>query len=393
MIRVRRRGTTRSTPLIVLAFSVAALIVTPVAAHAVSIQTTQGMIAALTNRLSRLEKTSEITSNQYDADKVKLAQITANIKKLQGDEKGKRAAIKVTSKVLAQDIVRAYVLGASDAQILALFNQNATQSGARGVYENAVIGNLNQLKRTYEKEKTSLESTLRQVGIQRHAAGQQTYAMSQLLSLNIYNTNSTRDTLNKMTVALKGQIIAYEIQQGVIAAENHNLAGEETAITAASAVGGQNAANQVTVAIQQAAQQAAQSVTLVNVGSSAQGLAAVHYAESQIGVPYSWGGETPGVGFDCSGLVQWAWARAGITIPRTTESQWPAMVHVALNNLEPGDLLFYKNLDGDNLVDHVVMYVGSGPWGSSTVIAAAHSGTSVSLAPVFTDGLIGAARP
>src|ERR1035438_5715806 len=251
MIRVRRRGTTRSTPLVVLALTVAALIVTPVAAHASSITQTQAMIEDLTNRLSRLERTSEITSNQYDADKVKLATITANIKNLQGEEKGKRAAIKVTSKKLVQDIVRAYVLGASDAQILALFNQNATQSDSRSIYENEVIGNLNQLKHTYQKEKTSLDGTIRLVGIQRKDAGQQTYAMSQLLDLNIYNTNTTRDTINKMTKALRVEIVAYEIQQGVLAAQSKNLAGEEAAITAASAVGGQTAANQVTEAIQQ----------------------------------------------------------------------------------------------------------------------------------------------
>ena len=389
MIRVRRRGTTRSTPLVVLAICVATLIVTPIAAHAASITQTQAMIEDLTNRLSRLEKTSEITSNQYDADRVKLATITANIKNLQGKEKNKRAAIKVTQKALVKDIVRAYVLGASDAQILALFNDNPTQIGARTVYENEVIGNLNQLKHTYQKERTSLDTTIRLVNVQRVDAGQQTYAMSRLLSLNIYNTNTTRDTLNKMTVALKGEIIAYEIQQGVIAAKEHNLAAEETAITAASAVGGQKAANTVTEAIQQASQ----TVTLVNVGSTAQGLAAVHYAEREIGVPYVWGGETPGVGFDCSGLVQWAWAQAGIQIPRTTESQYPAMVHVTLNDLEPGDLLFYYNLDGDNAIDHVVMYVGSGPWGTSTVIAAPYTGTDVELAPVFTAGLYGEARP
>jgi cell wall-associated NlpC family hydrolase len=389
MIRVRRRGTTRSTPLIVLAFSVATLIITPTAAHASSISETQAMIAALTNRLSRLEKTSEITSNQYDADRVKLAQITSNIKNLQGKERGKRSAIKVTQKALVKDIVRAYVLGSADAQILALFDQSATQSDARTVYENEVIGNLNLAKHEYQKEKTSLDSTIRLVGVQRKDAGEQTVAMSRLLALNIYNTNTTRDTLNKMTVALKGEIIAYEIQQGVLAAKEHNLAAEETAITAASAVGGQTAANAVTEAIQQAAQ----TVTLVDVGSSAQGLAAVHYAESQIGVPYVWGGETPGVGFDCSGLVQWAWGKAGIQIPRTTETQWPDMVHVALTDLEPGDLLFYYNLDGDHSVDHVVMYVGSGPWGSSTIIAAPYTGTDVELAPVFTNGLIGAARP
>jgi len=86
-------------------------------------------------------------------------------------------------------------------------------------------------------------------------------------------------------------------------------------------------------------------------------------------------------------------AKAGIQIPRTTESQWPDLVHVPLNDLQPGDLLFYFNLDGDNAVDHVVMYVGSGPYGSSTVIAAAYTGTNIGYEPVFTNGLEGAARP
>ena len=58
-------------------------------------------------------------------------------------------------------------------------------------------------------------------------------------------------------------------------------------------------------------------------------------AESEIGVPYVWGGETPGVGFDCSGLVQWAWAQAGISIPRTTETQCPAMLHVSRPTSSP----------------------------------------------------------
>jgi cell wall-associated NlpC family hydrolase len=99
------------------------------------------------------------------------------------------------------------------------------------------------------------------------------------------------------------------------------------------------------------------------------------------------------VGFDCSGLVQWAWEKAGISIPRTTESQWPALHHVPLSDLQPGDLLFYYNLDDDHAVDHVVMYAGSGPYGKNTIIAAAHTGTNVGFEPLFTFGLIGAARP
>ena len=109
--------------------------------------------------------------------------------------------------------------------------------------------------------------------------------------------------------------------------------------------------------------------------------------------PTSSAARSAGVGFDCSGLVQWAWAQAGVSIPRTTETQWPALTHVSLDALQPGDLLFYYNLDGDNQVDHVVMYTGSGPYGTDTVIQAPFTGSTVSYSPIFTEGLIGAARP
>ncbi|MGH9157664.1 MAG: C40 family peptidase [Acidimicrobiales bacterium] len=58
--------------------------------------------------------------------------------------------------------------------------------------------------------------------------------------------------------------------------------------------------------------------TTTVVGSADRVIAA---AMTQLGVPYRWGGTTPGVGFDCSGLVQWAFAQAGVTLPRTTSQQ------------------------------------------------------------------------
>jgi cell wall-associated NlpC family hydrolase len=389
MLRVRRRGATRSTPLVLFAALSLTWILTPLSAGAVSIAQTQAEIAALSASLSQQEKTSEITSNEYDADKANLASINQNIVNLQGDETTKRAAIVVTSKALVTAIVRAFVLGAADAQILSLFNQNVTRSDARQVYEDQVIGNLNQLKNTYTREKKSLQNTIAAVATQRAHAQHATFEMKKLLAQNIQLANSTQATLASVTAELKSEIINYEIGAGVVAARAKNTAGEEQAIAAASAVGGQNAANLVIEAIQAAVAK----ITIAEVAGTAQGALAVAYAKKQIGVPYVWGGETPGVGFDCSGLVQWAWARAGITIPRTTETQWPAMLHVTLTELQPGDLLFYDNLDGDHQVDHVVMYVGSGPWGVDTTIAAAHTGTDVALAPLFTAGLIGAARP
>jgi len=212
--------------------------------------------------------------------------------------------------------------------------------------------------------------------------------MKALVQQNIANENATRATLNSIKGAFKAQIIDYEIQQGIAAAKAHNYAGQQQAVAVAQSVGGTAAGNAVLSAIAKAVPPA-----VSQIAGTKEGAAAVAAALSQKGLPYIWGGTFPGRGFDCSGLVQWAWGQAGFNIPRTTQTQWPALHHVALSALQPGDLLYYYNLDGDHQVDHVVMYIGSGPYGTSTIFAAAKSGTLIGYQPLFTFGLIGAARP
>lgn len=360
-------------------------------------------MADLSAALARQEKRSEISANEYDADEANLASINGNINTLDANianlkvkETKKRTQVNATKKKVSVAVVRAFVLGVSQSQIISLFNQNVNRSSAEKVYQNEVIGDLSALEAKLQREQSSLKHTVAKVAAQRARAAsqrakaqQQTYAMQSLLRANVALENQTSTELANVTAQYRVQIINYEIQQGAIAAKDKNTAGEEQAVTAATEVGGQNAANEVI----EAEQAATSTVTIAEVAGTAQGLAAVKYAESQIGVPYVWGGETPGVGFDCSGLVQWAWGKAGISIPRTTETQWPDMLHVAPTDLQPGDLLFYYNLDGDDEVDHVVMYVGSGKWGIDTTIAAPYTGTDVSYAPLFTAGLIGEARP
>ncbi len=389
MLRVRRRGTTRTTPLLLLAALSVVWLIVPTTAGAGSIAQTKKAIEDLSAALSRQEDRSEISSNEYDQDEANLATINTNIMNLQGQEVQKRAAIVVTSKKLEVAVVRAFVFGSAESQLIQLFNQNVAKSDQSKVYQQLVIGNLNALKYKYQREKTSLDTTIAKVAVQRSKARQETYVMKALLESDIELQDQTQATLATVKAQYKSEIINYEISAGVAAARAKNVTGEDQAIAAATEVGGQAAGNEVI----EAEQQAIATPTIAEVAGTAQGLAAVKYAESQRGVPYVWGGETPGVGFDCSGLVQWAWGKAGISIPRTTETQWPDMVHVLLTQLQPGDLLYYYNLDGDHEIDHVVMYVGSGPWGVDTTIAAPYTGTDVELAPLFTAGLYGAAHP
>jgi cell wall-associated NlpC family hydrolase len=81
---------------------------------------------------------------------------------------------------------------------------------------------------------------------------------------------------------------------------------------------------------------------------------AVAAAKNQIGDPYRYGGTGPG-SFDCSGLVQFAWKKAGVKLPRVASSQFARIRNkVSWKNLQPGDLMFFNGLG------HVGMYVGKG---------------------------------
>ena len=118
--------------------------------------------------------------------------------------------------------------------------------------------------------------------------------------------------------------------------------------------------------------------------TSTQAQKAVAFAYAQLGKPYQWGATGPG-SFDCSGLVQAAWASAGVSIPRTTYEQWAALPHVSTSALEPGDLLY---MDG---IGHVAIYVGGGQ-----IIDAPQTGRDVEKVPLagwYASSLVGAARP
>jgi cell wall-associated NlpC family hydrolase len=81
----------------------------------------------------------------------------------------------------------------------------------------------------------------------------------------------------------------------------------------------------------------------------------VGIAESLLGVPYQWGGSDPD-GVDCSGLVNYAYGRLGIPVPRTAEQLY--FGGRKLRRVQPGDLLFYKTSPGR--ISHVGIYVGNG---------------------------------
>jgi cell wall-associated NlpC family hydrolase len=80
---------------------------------------------------------------------------------------------------------------------------------------------------------------------------------------------------------------------------------------------------------------------------------AVQIARTQLGVPYVYGGASPG-GFDCSGLVRWVYGRVGISLPHNAASLYSIGRPVSLAHIKPGDLVFFHGLG------HVGIYIGHG---------------------------------
>jgi peptidoglycan DL-endopeptidase CwlO len=114
---------------------------------------------------------------------------------------------------------------------------------------------------------------------------------------------------------------------------------------------------------------------------SGQGAIAVQAALTQVGAPYSWGGAAPG-GFDCSGLVMWAFQQAGIALPHSSQALAHGGQPVSLSDLQPGDVLtFYSD------ASHAGLYIGDG-----LMVHSSTYGVPVRVVPMNSSGPIYDAR-
>ena len=365
------------------------------------INATQSQVSQIEATLSQEEQQTSILDDKYNTAQQALQDAQNALQTIAANIVHTRSAVNVDRKLVSRDAVAAYVYGTPASGFASYFSTSASMNQARNQYTSQIVGNLSKDETALlESEKTMQAQEVAQQSEAAQAQSEAAQAKS-LAQANEQEAATTKATLSQVQGQLAQEVATAAIQEAQqeaaaaaaarsAAKQQQAAAAAATAATVAGAVGGSSSAAAATAAANQAG--GAGPVGGSATGGSA-GMAAVQAAVSQLGVPYVFGGEQPGVGFDCSGLVQWAWAQGGVSIPRVTETQWPALTHVSLDALQPGDLLFYYNLDGDSQVDHVVMYAGSGPYGTDTVIQAPFTGSTVSYSPIFTAGLIGAARP
>lgn len=106
-------------------------------------------------------------------------------------------------------------------------------------------------------------------------------------------------------------------------------------------------------------------------------------ALKEVGVPYRWGGISPTSGFDCSGLVYWAYGRLGISLPHSSYALYGHGRSIPRARMKPGDVLFFSGLG------HVGIYIGRG-----RMVHAPHTGTRVQVVKLsrYRGRLIGVRR-
>jgi cell wall-associated NlpC family hydrolase len=136
-------------------------------------------------------------------------------------------------------------------------------------------------------------------------------------------------------------------------------------------------------------------------GSSSAAQVAISAAKQHLGLSYAWGGggsNGPGWGwgidqgvwgFDCSGLTQYAYAQAGISIPRNSRAQYAQLPKVSSSNLRPGDLVFWATSPSNpTTIHHVAIYLGGGQ-----ILEAPQSGDVVKISSMRWYHYAGAVRP
>jgi cell wall-associated NlpC family hydrolase len=343
---------------------------------------------ASADQVATLQQRAQYIAAEIQAANVKLTildesylQAKARVASLAQQVAAATTAIGSAEQALAKDqshlrqvAIEAYVTGGESQSLSVVFNGTQQTAGMQQAYIQAASGNLDESETTVEInqraltiDRTALDNSERLARVNEAA-----------ITTDLAQAQAITAKLDTEEANVKGQLAA-----AVAAAEQAKAAAYAAQLAEAAR------AAEITVEQQQQTVApptpvAAPSPTLPPVAGDTTGQIAVNAAQSQRGIPYVWGGATPGGGFDCSGLTMWAWSQAGVSLAHGATEQYYEIQHVSMDDLQPGDLIFY----GDAyLLYHVVMYIGDG-----MVVQAEETGTNVMDTPI-PPGAYGAGRP
>ncbi len=319
----------------------------------------------LADQVTELEIQVEIAGENYAAQQDSLGEVVRQQVLAQREQDEARTGVEVDGRAFRQK-VRALYLTAGDVSILPdLLRGNSPQD---------VLSQLDTVNRVVlQQQRVGAGVQARLTKIQASSAQLERLADQRTdLSRKADEAQSAIESL----LANRQQALAAASDK-VLQFERADMAAREAAAAAAAAA-------------TLSAQNVPVSPDLPNPlpAASATAATAIAAARAQAGKPYQYAGNGPNT-FDCSGLTRWAYAAAGVSLPRTSREQWTIGTHPALADLRPGDLLFWAtDTSNPSTIHHVALYVGAG-W----MIQAPHTGDVVRFSRIYLNGYIGATRP
>ena len=338
--------------------------------------------AAIEAQLAQAQNEMSALSQQYDAARYHLSQINSNIATTKANIVSDQQQVDHDKSTLSKAAVANYISDGTAATQNPIFSGNEKTLGATTEYNKIAEGDISLAVDNLHTAENSLNTQVAQL------QGEQTQAQTQV--------TAEQNAVAQNAQAVQQQQSALSQEQGQIAQLVQQQQQAEAAAAAKAAAERQQAAADAAAAARAAAATSSGgSTSLAGLSQAAPpptapgGAGAVQAAESQIGVPYVWGGESPkgsaSPGFDCSGLTAWSWGQVGVGLPHYSGAQMADSTPVPVSDLQPGDLLFY----GPGGSEHVAMYVGGG-----SMIEAPYTGASVWVTGLrLGSGFVGAGRP
>jgi cell wall-associated NlpC family hydrolase len=322
-------------------------------------------IAAAHRQLAALDAKAEAATERYNAARIKLA---ADERAAESAQRRLTAAQSTLGKL--QKSVQAFAVAAYQGQAL------DTSVGVTAESPQEFLDKMTTLQAVANSQSQTLDQL---AGAQREEEQARATATAAV--------NAQQDATEQMQADRETVLAAAHDEQQILSRLQQR---QQAIIRAARARAARLAAEREAAALrarQQAAAAAAsalmsQPTSSPVVTGSGGARVAVQWAYKELGKPYQWGAAGPN-SFDCSGLTQYVWGKAGVYLDHYTGSQWNEGQHVDRSQLQPGDLVFF----GSDL-HHVGIYVGN-----NNMIEAPYTGANVRVSYAFRSDYAGAVRP